>query len=328
MAEMLHPKLTEISFLLNNGVRMPAIGLGTANPPEKLAETKQAVKAAVKAGYRHIDTAWAYGSEPFIGEAIKELIEEGVIKREDLFITSKVWPVLWDDVDRSLNESLKSLGVEYVDLLLQHWPICYNKRNDPHGINGLARNPVREDGSPDYNESADWIETYRQLEKIYSDPKDRRVRAIGVSNFPVEYLERVLKECNVKPAMNQVEMHPRLPQFELNKFCREKNIKLTAYSPVGSHGAPLVDYPPIKEMAEKYNISPNDILTSYHVRQGSFVVPRSVNSVRIASNIEFAPLSKEDIDKLSDLGRTDPKRYINEEWNKVVPGFTGTGPPV
>lgn len=325
---MLHPKSTEISFLLNNGVRMPALGLGTANPPEKIAETKQAVKAAIKAGYRNIDTAWAYGSEPFIGEAIKELIEEGAIKREDLFITTKVWPVLWDDAEKSLSESLKSLGLDYVDLWLQHWPLCYNKRKDPHGINGLARNPEKDDGSPDFNEEGDWLETYKQMERIYSDPKDSRVRAIGVSNFPVEYLKRVLKEASVKPVLNQVEMHPRLPQFELNEFCHENDIKLTAYSPFGSHGAPLTSYPPIKEVAQKYGVSANDVLTSFHIRQGNTVVPRSINSVRIASNIEFVPLSKEDLDKLRELGHTDPKRYINESWNSAVPGFSGTGPKI
>lgn len=325
MTKLLHPKSTEISFLLNNGTRIPALGLGTANPEESLAETKQAVKAAIKAGYRHIDTAWAYGTEPFIGQAIKELLQEGVVKREDLFITSKVWPVLWDDAERSLNESLKSLGVDYVDLWLQHWPMCYVRKEDPHGINGLSKNPVKANGEPDYEEKGDWIETYSQMEKIYLDPKDNRVRAIGVSNFPVEYLQRVLKERHVKPVINQVEAHPRLPQLEINKFCHDNGILVTAYSPLGSNGAPNVRLPLVKELSEKYGVSTNDILISFHIRQGNVVIPRSLNSVRIASNVEFAPLSKEDLNRLIDLGRNDPKRYIDEPWNAIVPGFSGKG---
>ncbi|CAR26286.1 hypothetical protein ZYGR_0H00950 [Zygosaccharomyces rouxii] len=328
MARLLHPKGTEISFTLNNGVRMPALGLGTANPHPEIGRTKQAVKAAVKAGYRHIDTAWAYGSEPFVGEAIKELMEEGVIRREDIFITSKVWPVLWDDVERSLNESLESLGVDYIDLWLQHWPLCYVKQEDTHGINGLARNPETPNGEPYYEVDGDWLETYVQMEKIYLDPSDNRVRSIGVSNFPVQYLERTLFECAVKPAVNQVEMHPRLPQFELNKFCRAHNILLEAYSPLGSHNAPNVHLQLVQDLAEKYSMSPSGILNSYHIRQGNAVVSRSVNTMRIASNVEFAALTEEELDNLDQLGITKPKRFVNEKWNAVVPGFSGEGPAI
>ncbi|SJM83377.1 probable D-arabinose dehydrogenase [NAD(P)+] heavy chain [Zygosaccharomyces bailii] len=328
MVRLLHPRGTEISFTLNNGVRIPALALGTANPPESIGGTKQAVKTAIKAGYRHIDTAWAYGSEPYVGEAIKELLEEGVIRREDIFITSKVWPVLWDDAERSLNESLQSLGVDYIDLWLQHWPICYAKVKDPHGINGLSRNPEKENGEPDYETSGDWIETYVQMEKIYLNPSDRRVRSIGVSNFPEQYLERIIYECAVKPTVNQVEMHPKLPQFSLNKFCLSHNILTAAYSPLGSHGAPNTKIPLVEELAEKYSVSPGGILNSYHIRQGHLVIARSLNNARIASNMEFATLTEEDLDKLDNLGVTEPKRYVDEKWNAIVPGFTGKGPKI
>lgn len=313
---------------MNNGTRIPALGLGTANPPEKLAETKQAVKAAVKAGYRQIDTAWAYGTEPYVGAAIKELLEEGSIKREDLFITTKVWPVMWDNAEESLQGSLSSLGVDYVDLLLQHWPICYNKQKDEHDIGGYVRNPVKADGKPDYNETGDYLETYKQIEKIYLDPKDNRVRAIGVSNFPIEYLKRVFKECRVKPTLNQVEAHPHLPQLEMVKFCHENDMLLTAYSPLGSHGAPNIKLPLVQELSEKYQVSANDVLISYHIRLGNIVIPRSINPVRISSNIQFVPLLKEEVEKLSDIGVKNPKRYIDESWNAIVPGFTGKGPSV
>lgn len=118
-----------------------------------------------------------------------------------------MWPVLWDEVDRSLNESLKALGLEYVDLLLQHWPLCFEKIRDPKGISGLVKTPVDDSGKTMYAADGDYLETYKQLEKIYLDPNDHRVRAIGVSNFSIEYLERLIKECRVKPTVNQVETH-------------------------------------------------------------------------------------------------------------------------
>lgn len=324
---MLHPKSTEVTFKLNNGVQIPALGLGTAAPKERLQETKQAVKAAINAGYRHIDTAWFYGSEPYIGEALKELMENGDIKREDIFVTSKVWPVYWDDVDHSLNESLNDLGLDYVDLYLQHWPLCIKRVEDPkNGVHGILGKPEKEDGEVPLVEGADWLDTYKQLEKIYLNPKDKRVRAIGVSNFPVEYLQRVLKECEVKPALNQVEIHPQLPQLELKQYCEEQNIMLTAYSPLGAEGGPVLKLPLVKELSEKYNVTVNDILISYHIRQGTVVIPRSLNPVRISSCIEFVPLTKEDIQRLDDIGGAKPYRYIDEFFTKTIPGFTGTGP--
>ncbi|CAI4037384.1 hypothetical protein SMKI_02G2590 [Saccharomyces mikatae IFO 1815] len=324
--KMLHPKTTEIYFSLNNGVRIPALGLGTANPQEKLAETKQAVKAAIKAGYRHIDTAWAYRTEPFVGEAIKELLEEGTIKREDLFITTKVWPVLWDEVDRSLNESLKALGLDYVDLLLQHWPICFGKVKDPEGISGYMKLPVDDSGKTVYASNGDWLETYKQLEKIYLDSNDHRVRAIGVSNFSIEYLERLIKECKVKPTVNQVESHPHLPQVELRKFCFMHDILLTAYSPLGSQGAPNLKIPLVKKLCEKYNVTGNDLLISYHIRQGTIVIPRSLNPVRISSNIEFVCLTKDELQELNEFGEKYPVRFMDVPSVAILPGFTGKGP--
>ncbi|CCK72571.1 D-arabinose 1-dehydrogenase (NAD(P)(+)) ARA1 KNAG_0K02070 [Huiozyma naganishii CBS 8797] len=321
---MLHPKSTEIYFKLNNGVNMPALGLGTASPREHMAETKQAVKAAIKAGYRHIDTAWFYGTEGYIGDALKELLENGDVKRSDLFITSKVWPVYWDDVDLSLNESLKSLGLDYVDLYLQHWPLCFQKIEDSKdGVNGLKGKPIDKDGNALIVEGADYLSTYKQMEKIYLDPKDNRVRAIGVSNYPVEYLDRLLKVCTVKPAVNQVEMHPHLPQFELREFCELHDIKLTAYSPLGSSGAPLLKLPLVKELSEKYQVTLNDVLISYHIRKGSFVIPRSLNPVRLAGCVNFVTLTEGELDQLDDIGRKDSIRYIDGSFAKTIPGFTG-----
>ncbi|SCW01544.1 LAFE_0E02014g1_1 [Lachancea fermentati] len=317
---MLHPKSYEIYFTLNNGSKMPALGLGTANPPERLAETKQAVKAAVKAGYRHIDTAWAYGTEQYIGEALKELFEEGVVKREDLFITTKVWPTHWDKVNDSLESSLKNLGVDYVDLLLQHWPLCFAKVKDPNGIEGLARNPKNEDGTAKYEPDGDFYETYRQLEKLYLD-KDPRVKAIGVSNYPIPYLEKLLKTFKVVPAINQVELHPYLPQLELREYCKKHGIVLEAFSPFGADGVPNVEIPEVKEFAKVHDVSASDVLLSYHIRQGVVVVPRSLNPTRIAGNIEFVPLTEEELDRLNKFGIGRERRYRDEQFSSCIPTF-------
>lgn len=317
---MLHPKNTEIYFTLNNGVKMPALGLGTANVIEQIPQTKQAVKAAIKSGYRHIDTAWAYRCEDRIGEALKELFEEGVIKREDIFITTKVWPTNWDRADESISRSLENLGVDYVDLVLQHWPLCFNRLQDPEGIDGICRNPTHEDGSPHYNEKGDYLQTFKSLEKMYLS-KDPRFRSIGVSNYPVEYLERLLKECKVVPAVNQVEMHPHLPQMELRDFCTKHNIRLEAFSPFGATGSPMVKNELVQKVAQKYSCTPNDVLIAYHLRQGVVTVPRSVNPKNIASNVQFVPLSKEDIDELNKFGVENPKRLVDEEFAVAIPGF-------
>lgn len=322
---MLHPKSTEITFKLNNGVQIPALGLGTASPRERAQETKQAIKAAIKAGYRHIDTAWFYRTEPYIGEALKELLENDDIKREDIFVTSKVWPSNWNHVSESLDSSLHDLGLDYVDLYLQHWPLCFQRINDEKdGIHGIKGIPVNEEGEAVLENGADWIETYKQLEKIYLDKNDKRVRAIGVSNFPTNHLKRVIKECEVKPALNQVEIHPHLPQLELKEFCDEQNILLTAYSPMGSSGAPIIKLPLVQELSEKYKVTVNDIVISYNIRKGIVVIPRSLNPVRIAGCIEFAPLTEKEIDQLDSIGIKDPVRYIDEFFATSIPGFTGT----
>ncbi|SCU94281.1 LAME_0F06854g1_1 [Lachancea meyersii CBS 8951] len=317
---MLHPKNTEIYFTLNTGAKMPALGLGTANEIEQIPETKQAVKAAIKSGYRLIDTAWAYRCEDRVGEALKELFEEGAIKREDIFITTKVWPTHWDIASDSISRSLENLGVEYVDLVLQHWPLCFNRVEDKDGVDGIARNPTHLDGSANINEEGDYLSTYKQLEKMYL-AKDPRFKAIGVSNYPLDYLQRLLKECRVVPAVNQVEIHPQLPQMELRDFCTEHGIRLESYSPFGATGSPLTKNALMQKLAEKYSCTPNDILLAYNIRQGVVTVPRSVNPKNIVANIEFISLTKEDSSVLNKYGLENSQRFRNEKFAESIPGF-------
>ncbi|SCU91306.1 LAFA_0F02982g1_1 [Lachancea sp. 'fantastica'] len=317
---MLHPKNTEIYFELNTRAKIPALGLGTANEVEQIPQTKQAIKAAIKSGYRLIDTAWAYQCEDRIGEALKELFDEGAIKREDIFITTKVWPTHWDIASDSINRSLENLGVDHVDLVLQHWPLCFNRVEDKNGVDGITRNPTHEDGSPNINPKGDYLDTYKQLEKMHLN-KDPRFKAIGVSNYPVEYLQRLMKECTVVPALNQVEIHPQLPQVELREFCQAHGIILESYSPFGATGSPLKDNQSFQALADKYSCTPNDVLLAYNIRQGQVVVPRSVNPKNIVSNIEFVPLTKQDIASLTQYGLENPKRFRDEPFAVSIPGF-------
>lgn len=307
-------KATDIQFTFYNGQKIPALGFGTANVGDRAPPTKEAVKIAVKAGYRHIDTAWVYQTEDYIGEALKELFEEGVVKREDLFITTKVGTPLYQDPERSLNESLKKLGIDYVDLLLQHWPYGSEPIFDKDGQLDRTKSIESKDAL-----NKDYIKSYQRIEKLYKEHPEK-VKSIGVSNYSVEFLENLLKVAEVKPVNNQIELHPHLPQKDVVEFSEKNGILLTAYSPVGSSGAPNLEIPIVKELAAKYNVTANSILTSYHIKEGRIVIPKSINEQRIKDAIVLAPLTEEDLQKLNEFGEKNPKRFIAPAWGKDL-GF-------
>jgi D-arabinose 1-dehydrogenase len=296
---------TKVTFKLNNGYAIPALGLGTANYGDRVPPTKDAVIAAVKAGYRHIDAAWIYQTENEVGAGLKELFDEGVVKREDLFITTKVDASLADNPERSLTESLKKLGIDYVDLLLQHWPIGKPQTD----ANGNSKDEIN------YN----YIEPYQLIEELYLNNKDK-IRSIGVSNYSIPFLTELLKVAKVKPVLNQIELHPHLPQVDVVSFNQENGILITAYSPAGSTGAPNLEIPIVKELAKKYNTTANAILSSYHIKEGRVVIPKSINAERIKSAAELVDLSQEDLAKLTDFGVKNPARFIKPEFGKKL-GF-------
>ncbi|GME89596.1 unnamed protein product [Ambrosiozyma monospora] len=297
-----------IKLKLNNGIEAPAIALGTYNPKELHPKVKDAVKAAVKGGYRHIDTAWVYDTETYIGEALAELFAEGVVKREDLFITTKVWPTHWNDPAKSIDESLKRLGIDYLDLVLQHWPLTFKVDADGK--------PLLKDGKY-VADDGDYLVTWKKL--IELQKKDsKKIRSIGVSNYTVPYLERLLKETDVVPVVNQVELHPSLPQVELVKFSKEHGIITEAYSPLGSSGAPLLKLPIVKTLAKKYDVSPAEVLINYHSQSGRFAAPRSVNAERLAKGLKSVPLTADELKSLDQEGIDHPKRYINPSFARSV----------
>jgi len=232
---------SKIPFVkLNTGATMPALGLGSWMGQPGTGENEECydmVMNALKLGYRHIDTAYGYRNEEAVGRAIRD----SGVPREEIFVTTKLTGVHHGSVAEGFETSLKALGVGYIDLYLVHWP----QATDPE-----TKKPIP------YGQSPTIVETWKDMEKLLED-KDKRCRAIGVSNFSVKLLEILAKETTVVPAVDQVESHPYLPQESLDKYCREKGIVLTAYSPLGQprpkHPSPVLMEPVALKLAEKYN---------------------------------------------------------------------------
>lgn len=310
-------------------VSIPQYGFGTASPPDQLDLTKEAVKVAIRdAGVRHIDTARFYGVgkiEYVIGEAIDELIRENVITREELFITTKVWPTYWDRARESLEISLKALKTDYVDLLLQHWPLCFSKVVNPESGEWYGKPHDPETGAILYDKSGDYITTYKQIDAIYNDPNNTQVRAIGVSNYDIPQLERLFSDDTIKtkPSVVQVELNPQLTQASLADFCAKHNIVVTGYSPLGSTGAPILKLPEIVAIAKNHGITPYDVVISWFMKKRFVVIPRSLNVERIAKLTSYYDLTEEDVAAIDQIGVNNAYRHIDEDFAAVLPGFTG-----
>ena len=232
---------------LNNGVDIPVLGLGVFKSQEG-DEAYNAVKYAIEAGYKHIDTAMVYQNERSVGKAIKD----SGVKRKDIFITTK----LWNENQRQGNQyqafedSLERLGVDYVDLYLIHWPVA-----------------------------GKYVESWKVLEKIY---KEGRARAVGVSNFHIHHLEDIFASSDLVPAVNQVECHPWLTQVELVDYCQKKGMIFEPWSPLGA-GA-LIENDVLKSIAQKYNKSTAQLIIKWGLQRGFINIPKSVNKERIIEN--------------------------------------------
>lgn len=237
------------SVTLHNGVKMPQLGFGVFKVKNG-TETVESVKKALEAGYRHIDTAAIYGNEEGVGQAIRE----SGIPREELFITSKVWNTEqgFEKTLQAYEDSLERLGTEYLDLYLIHWP-----------------------GTDKY------IDTWKALEKLYTDS---RVRAIGVSNFHVHHLENLMKHTELKPVINQIELHPRLSQLEIREYCKKHDIKVEAWGPLGQGN--LIDEPTINHIADKHGKTAAQVMIRWHLQNDIVVIPKSVTPSRIVENTQ------------------------------------------
>jgi 2,5-diketo-D-gluconate reductase A len=236
---------------LNNGVEIPQLGFGVFQvPPDEVIDP---VRVAIESGYRLIDTAAAYQNEEGVGKAIAD----SGVARGDLFITTKLWNADqgYDEALRAFDTSLGKLGLDTVDLYLIHWPLPKRDR---------------------------YVDTWKALEKIYADG---RARAVGVSNFTERHLNRLLGETGVVPAINQVELHPKLPQEELRAFHAAHGITTEAWSPIGQ-GQGLLEDPTLAAIADSTGKSPAQVVLRWHLQLGNVAIPKSVTPDRIRQNIE------------------------------------------
>lgn len=293
------------SFKLNDGNLIPALGLGTwQSSPE---EVYTAVLEALKLGYRHIDTAAAYGNEESIGKAIKD----SGIPREEIYLTTKLWSTFHKDPKKGLEESLKKLGVDYIDLYLIHWPVMLN----PNGNN--SKFPTLPNGKRDIILDWDFTQTWEKVQDLVGNG----VKSIGVSNFDIVNLEKLLnsKTTTIIPAVNQVELHPNLPQHKLLEYSKSKGIQLEAYSPLGSTNSPLLKNEQLIKIGEKYGVSSATILISWSIWRGVVVLPKSITPSRIESNFKVVKLNDEDGKTIDDLYKTiGVKRFINPDWSPLT----------
>ncbi|MEN3266495.1 aldo/keto reductase [Pseudonocardia sp.] len=252
---------------LENGVEIPQLGLGVWQVDDEIVS--DVVTAAFDSGYRHIDTAAIYGNEEGVGHAIAA----SGLPRDEVFLTTKLWnsDQGYDSTLKAFDASLHRLGLDYVDLYLIHWQ-------------SLKRDK--------------YVETWKAFEQLYAD---KRVRAIGVSNFHVPALQRLFEETDLRPAVNQIELHPALPQDELRAFNAENDIVTEAWSPLAQGG--LLSEPTLKRLAEKHGKSPAQVVIRWHLQLGNVVIPKSKTPARIAENIDVFDFSldNEDMAAIADL---------------------------
>lgn len=265
---------------LNNGVEIPRLALGVFQVPDDGAA--DAVRWALEAGYRHIDTAAIYGNEAGVGRGIRE----SGVKREEIFLTTKLWN---DDMRKgrqreAFEESLEKLGVDYVDLYLIHWPVADK-----------------------------FVPSWKVMETLY---KEGRVRAIGVSNFQTHHLEALLPQAEVVPAVNQIELHPLLTQEPLAAYCRKLGIEIEAWSPLGGTGGNLMEHATIQALAAKYGKSPAQLIIRWDLQRDIITLPKSSHRERIIQNtdvydFEITPQDMAAIGALNQNHRTgaDPDTF-------------------
>ncbi|CAI7622173.1 unnamed protein product [Penicillium pancosmium] len=294
------PKFSTHTFKLNNGAAIPAIGLGTWQSEEYA--TREAVKHALRKGYRHIDTALNYGNEKEVGEGIRA----SGVPRDQIWVTTKLDNHWHHRVPEGLESSLKSLSLEYIDLFLIHFPCS----TDPQD---------RSKHLPDW----DFVKTWKEMQKLLGTGK---VKTIGVSNFSISHLERLLDDpsCTVVPAVNQIELHPYNPSPKLFKYCQSKGIHCTAYSCLGGHAnsaintrTELINDPVVLNIAYAKERTPAQILIMWGLQRGTSMIPKSVTPERIDSNFDMDNYGLSEADITSLAGIQARAKVVGDAWMPI-----------
>lgn len=258
--------------VLNNGIKMPMEGIGTFLL--KSAEAEESVYQALKAGYRLVDTANAYMNEKGVGRGIKK----SGVKREDIFLVTKLWPTEYEDGERAIEDTLKRLGTDYVDLLILHQPV------------------------------GNYLAGYQAMEEAYRAGK---VKALGLSNFPEKLIQDVIDHCEIKPQMVQVEAHPYYPQTELKQYLSKYQMVLMAWYPLGHGDKSLVNEEVFTELAKKYGKTNAQIVLRWHVQAGNVIIPGSQNAAHIRDNFDIFDFSLTE-DEMARIAKVDKNtRYYN-----------------
>ena len=271
---------------LYNGAKIPVMGLGTFGSDNYDARTiANAVKTAIKMGYRHIDCASVYGNEKEIGEALQEVFAAGIVTREELWITSKVWIDKHKQVVESCKQSLSDLQLDYFDLYLVHWPF-------PNFHAPKCDVTARQPNSVPYIHK-DYMNTWAQMESLVHSGL---VKNIGTSNVTIPKMKLILRDCNIKPAVNEMEIHPHFQQPELYKFMIDNGVQVIGYSPIGSPGRPERDKTPedtvdmedpvIVAIAERLQVHPAVVCLKWAVQRGQITIPFSVKTDKMYNNLK------------------------------------------
>ena len=310
--------MNQLTF--RNGDKIDAIGLGTWKSDP--GEVYKAVREAIKIGYRHIDCAWIYKNEDEIGQAFSDAFKAGDVKREDLFVTSKLWNTFHDpnEVEENIQQTLKALQLDYLDLYLMHWPVAVKK--------GVSF-PQSGDDFISLDELP-LIDTWKAMEKL----KEKGLTMhIGVSNFNIPKIQGLIDAGGSVPEMNQVESHPLLAQNELLAFCQKNEILYTAYSPLGSRDRAegmksgdepdMFEIPKLKAIAENHGVHPAQILIKWAEARGTCVIPKSVNPERLKANLESANIPLSDYEMM-EINKLDMGyRFINGKfWEREGGPYT------